>query len=212
MGLKWVFFDIDNTLFNSKELAEQARKNAIRAMIDAGLPAKSVNLAYRKLMKIVNKYSSNYPHHFNKLIEEYNVRKNKSQIVAAGVVAYHDTKFAYLKPFPDVVPTLLKLSKKYKLGIITNGRAVKQWDKLIRLGLQHFFDMVIISEEVGFKKPDLRIFEIAIKKAKCKPSEAVMIGDREDDMAAKEIGMKTINIKKLEKFDKVLKAVEKIGN
>jgi len=201
--MKWLFFDIDNTLFNSKELALRARQNAVEEMIDAGLPVKSVSDGYAKLRKIIDKTDSNASNHFNLLAEEYKVG-HKSHIVAAGVVAYHDTKFAYLKPFPDVVPTLLELRKKYHLGIITNGRAVKQWDKLIRLGVHHFFELVVISEEVGFEKPAKEIFESALKQAKCKASETVMIGDKESDFAAKNVGMKVIDVKKLENFSEIL--------
>ena len=194
MKIKYIFFDLDNTLFNSKELALQARKNAINAMIDAGLPADNVDSAYEKLRAIIDKEGANYSTHFNDLAVEYGVTENISHIVAAGVVAYHNTKFEYLKPFPDAESVLTELGKKYKFGIITNGRAVKQWDKLIRLGLHHFFEFVVISEEVGVSKPDKKMFERGLELAGCAPDEAVMVGDNEKDMAAKELGIKTISI------------------
>ena len=47
------------------------------------------------------------------------------------------------------------------------------------------------------KKPDLRIFRIALERADCKPEEAVMVGDRIDNdiIPANKIGMKTVWIR-----------------
>lgn len=53
-----MFFDIDDTLFDSTTLAKMARINAVKAMIEVGLPITSVARGYNLLMKIVNKYGS----------------------------------------------------------------------------------------------------------------------------------------------------------
>lgn len=210
MKIKWLFFDIDNTLFDTKGLALKARKNALKAMIKAGLSEKSIGTAYEKLEKIIKKFGSNYSKHFNELVKEYKVpAKDRTRIITAGIVAYHNTKFEHIKPLRGLVPTLKKLSRKgYKLGIITNGIAVKQWEKLIRLGVQDFFKVVVISEEVGFEKPSKEIFEKALKLAKCKAGEAVMIGDKNEDMVASKVGMKTIGIGGVEADYKIKKFEE----
>ena len=56
---------------------------------------------------------------------------------------------------------------------------------------------MIASAEEGVAKPDPRLFEIALERASCLPSQAVMIGDRIDNdiIPAKRLGMKTIWIK-----------------
>jgi len=191
-----VFFDIDDTLYDSTKLTTTARRNSIRAMIDAGLKGDEDEI-FEILQKIIKKYGSNYPKHYDELLKELGFPWNP-KIIAAGVVAYEHTKAGFLKPFPGVVPTLLKLKNKYKLGVISNGLAVKQWEKLVALGLHHFFEVVVTSQEVGYEKPQKEIFEIAIKKLKLKPEQCVMVGDRLDiDIAgAKLAGMKTIRIKK----------------
>jgi len=190
MKVKWIFFDLDDTLFNSKELALRARKNAIKAMMEAGLDADEDD-AYSRLMLIIKKRGANYDRHYDELLEQY--RQKDYRYIAAGVVAYHDTKRAYLHPFPEVVPTLLELGGRYKLGVISNGSGMKQWEKLVRLGLQHFFDRVVISEVVGAEKPDKAIFEEALRGAGCRAKEAVMVGDKDSDISpAKELGMATV--------------------
>lgn len=207
--INWIFFDIDNTLFDSHSLAKNARKNAVRAMIRSGLKAKPA-AAFKKLMQIVKKYGSNYEGHFDKLTQSYRVPKEqRKRIVAAGIVEYHNTKFKLLKPFPKVKKTLRGLrAEGRRLGVITNGVAVKQWDKLIRLGLSNFFEIVVISEEVGSAKPAGKIFRAALKKAKCKAKEALMVGDSLIDKAAEKVGILAIIVKN-GNFGKVLNEIKK---
>ena len=62
--------------------------------------------------------------------------------------------------------------------LITNGFSEIQRSRLSASGIGHFFEDVIISEEVGVQKPDERIFQIACEKANCgDPKSALMIGD-----------------------------------
>jgi len=193
--IKALFFDIDDTLYDSTLQASLARKNAIKAMIEAGLDVNEEK-AMNSLQEIVKKFGSNYSYHFDELLKESGYDPNP-RIVAAGVVAYHTTKIAYLVPFPDTIPTLLRLRDlDYKLGIITDGISVKQWEKLIRLGLQHFFHSVIISSDVRREKPDPELFKIAVKNLGCKPEETLVVGDRldKDISGANKAGMVTVQI------------------
>ncbi|PKF77498.1 noncanonical pyrimidine nucleotidase, YjjG family [Vibrio sp. vnigr-6D03] len=82
------------------------------------------------------------------------------------------------KPLPFVVEALEKISKHARLGIITNGFTQLQSIRLERTGLSHFFDHVIISEEVGTAKPDVAIFNVAIEKMGFPDKKQVlMVGD-----------------------------------
>jgi putative hydrolase of the HAD superfamily len=64
-----------------------------------------------------------------------------------------------------------------KMALITNGSSEKQRAKIIRFGLSSFFEFCFIEEEVGFGKPDIRIFETALAKMGLKADEAWMVGD-----------------------------------
>ena len=70
-------------------------------------------------------------------------------------------------------------------------------ERLEKLGLLKHIDLVISSAEEGVAKPDLRIFQIALARADCKPEEAIMVGDRIDNdiIPANKIGMTTVWIK-----------------
>lgn len=79
--------------------------------------------------------------------------------------------------FPDAYEVLEYLHDKYALHIITNGFHEAQFVKLDGTGIRKFFQNIIISEHVGFKKPDVNIFYYAVDSAKTKADECMMIGD-----------------------------------
>lgn len=191
--VKAIFFDIDDTLYDTSGFAKLARKAALNMMIDAGLPLNS-NEAYNLLREIISQKGSNYDKHFN-LLTKTVFGEEKPLLIALGMINYHNVKFALLRPFPKTTSTLINLkSKGYSLGVISNGITIKQWEKLIRLGIHHFFDEVVTSDEVGFEKPHKRIFEVALNKIDCTPKQAVMIGNKfsEDIMGALNAGMSAI--------------------
>lgn len=92
---------------------------------------------------------------------------------------------------PHTREVLDYLSEKYTLHIITNGFAEVQGRKMKGSGIDHYFDRLVISEEVGFKKPDPRIFEHAVQVAGALKQESIMIGDNleVDVKGAKHFGM-----------------------
>ena len=100
------------------------------------------------------------------------------------------------KLYPDTKMILEILSKKYKLGVIAN-QSLGTKERLDNWNIGKYFDVVVASAEAGCEKPELKIFNLALEQAGCKPNEAIMIGDRLDNdiVPANEIGMYTIWIK-----------------
>jgi putative hydrolase of the HAD superfamily len=185
--IKAILFDIDNTLFPSNEFAELARRHAISFMIDAGLDV-DADKAYVKLQRIIKKYGPNYPQHFNALLKDFGMKPNP-KIVAAGIVAYHQTKTAIF-PFPDVPHTLIRLRDDgYILCAASQGVAIKQWDKLIRLGLHNILHEVFVTP-----KKSSKFYKSILKKLNMKPQEVIMVGDNvETDITpAREAGITAI--------------------
>ncbi|MNN62067.1 Pyrimidine 5'-nucleotidase YjjG [compost metagenome] len=72
---------------------------------------------------------------------------------------------------------LTELHGKYKLAIISNGNGEAQRSRLAAGGISHFFDTIIISDEVGYWKPDREIFDETLKRLNIKRTEALFIGD-----------------------------------
>ncbi|MDR4886034.1 HAD family hydrolase [Fredinandcohnia sp. QZ13] len=64
-----------------------------------------------------------------------------------------------------------------KVGIITNGSTQRQKAKIMNTHLNRCFDTIIISEEVGFSKPNEQIYELALHKLNVRPEEVLFVGD-----------------------------------
>ena len=171
--IKWVFFDIGSTLADEST----AYKNRIKRTI-ANTDV-SYNEFYQRMVEI-SKHNQNT---YNMVIEEYGLTKAPWN---------SDDEFVY----PEAENCLCELSEHYKIGIIAN-QSLGSEERLEKLGLLKYIDLVIASAEEGVAKPDLRIFQIALDRANCKPEKALMVGDRIDNdiVPANKIGMKTIWIK-----------------
>ena len=115
------------------------------------------------------------------------------------------------KLYPDTKMILEILSQKYKLGVIANQVAGTK-DRLDNWGIGKYFDVVVASAEAECANPDLKIFNLALEQAGCKPNEAVMIGDRLDNdiVPAKQLGMKTIWVRQgFAKYQSISNETEK---
>ncbi|WP_405022046.1 TIGR02253 family HAD-type hydrolase [Methanobrevibacter smithii] len=188
-----VFFDVDDTLLDTSTFAETARKAAIELMVDNGLPLDK-DEAYGVLKTIIRQKGSNYGKHFN-ILTEVVLGHEDPMLVALGMITYHNVKIALLRPFAETIDTLIYLkSQRYRLGVISNGITIKQWEKLVRLNVYSFFDEVITSEEVGAKKPDKLIYDVALRKMNGDPEKSIMIGNKfkEDALGAVNAGMSAI--------------------
>lgn len=171
--IKWIFFDIGSTLVDESV----AYKNRIERTIS------NTDVSYDEFYQRMVEISKHSQNAYNLVLTEYGLNK---------VTWNSDDEFVY----PEAENCLSELSKHYKIGIIANQNFGSQ-ERLDKLGLLKYIDLVIVSAEEGVAKPDLRIFEIALSKADCKAEESVMVGDRLDNdiVPANKIGMKTVWIK-----------------
>lgn len=98
---------------------------------------------------------------------------------------------------PDLIPTLALLrAHGVKLGIVSNTFVPGEvLDRHLRLaGLLEFFPVRIYSSEVGFRKPDKRIFELAMRQMNVDAAGTLFVGDivKTDIVGARRCGMTTI--------------------
>ncbi len=111
------------------------------------------------------------------------------------------------------------------LGMITNGKGKFQMDNIKALGIEKYFQTILISEWEGIKKPEPQIFLKALDKLNVLPSESIFVGDHpeKDVKAAQNVGMKGIwkkdyqwnNVKAdfiVENLTEIPLIVEKLGN
>ena len=171
--IKWIFFDIGSTLVDESAVYE----NRIKEITQGN------NIDRNEFVAKVIERAQTSPKPIVSAAEDYGV----------NVPAWrHDLEVLY----PDSKEVLQRLSQKYKIGIIANQDFGTE-QRLTDFNVHQYINLVIASAEEGVAKPDLRIFQIALDRADCKPEEAVMIGDRIDNdiIPANKIGMTTVWIK-----------------
>lgn len=170
---KAVIFDIDNTLVDRREAflrlcdylidtygndypydctKEELIEHLIK--IDAN--------GYGGIENVVPKLSSVWklPHTIDDFIKERNKVFGKLTV-----------------PYPETVEVLEALKGRYRLGVITNGFSGVQREKIVSIGIESYFDDIIVSGEEEFEKPDSRIFALSCEHLGVDPEEAVYIGD-----------------------------------
>ena len=96
---------------------------------------------------------------------------------------------------PCTKKLLTRIKERYKLGLVSNFTyAPVIYASLRKLGINQFFDAVVVSHENGWRKPHTKIFHDALGKLRIKAEEAVFIGDSplEDIKGAHAAGLKTV--------------------
>ena len=96
--------------------------------------------------------------------------------------------------YPDVEPILEGLKGNYKLGLLTNGASDLQREKLDGSKLQPYFDLVLISGDIGIRKPNPQIFTTVLDRLGVSGDAALMVGNsvESDIVGAKKVGMRTV--------------------
>ncbi len=119
----------------------------------------------------------------------------KDNLMAARVAELFPTYLlAATRPMDGVTNLLAALTRRFRLGIVTNGPADLQLGKLRAAGLAESFQVISVSGALGFGKPDPRIFTQTLQELELPPNEVVMIGDNpvNDIQGGLDAGLQTI--------------------
>ena len=177
--IKTLFFDVGYTLVNEDAVWKLRCKEQA-----ATAEAKKLGVTAEDIYHEIEKVTIEGLPQFRTVIERFKF---------SHMMPYHHE----LEMLYEDAPQVLKvLSEKYELGVIAN-QAEGLRERLQSFGLLQYFKYVISSWDVKVMKPDIRIFEHALKTANCQPQDAVMIGDRidNDTSPAQSLGMKAVWIK-----------------
>lgn len=179
-NVKWLFFDVGYTLIDESA----AHKKRINDCIKYQRRHYGKIFTYGQIYKEICRASADYREQFY------------GAMASLGIEEKTPYPKEFEKPFEDAETVLKTLSEKYSVGIIANQSAGAE-ERLKKYGLSKYINLCISSAEAGYAKPDSRIFELALNRAKCSAQDAVMIGDRLDNdiFPTKKMGMKTVHIK-----------------
>ncbi|MDD3745123.1 MAG: HAD family hydrolase [Anaerostipes sp.] len=139
--------------------------------------------------------------------DRYFILRTQKALETAGIHISDDEAMDFKKKYrdyqkeismTDTMKEILDISKEkgWKLGIISNGMTIGQWEKIKTIGVLRWIskDMVIVSGDIKIAKPDIRIYEKAQEKFHISPEDTVYVGDtyKNDIVGAGEAGWKTI--------------------
>ena len=204
--IKCITFDLDDTLWAIEPVIIEAEQR-FYTWLKENYPIVAENfdiLSLRQLMKNTASDNPDIKHNLTKVrIRAYTYIKDLYKLSDDMPLKSFEYFMKYrnkVKLYDGAENMLIELKKKYIIGTITNGNA-----SLEKIGIKNFFDFEVKASDVGFMKPSPKIFEAAVKKSGCNPSEMVHIGDsyEKDIIGAKSINMNYIwlNHKKNEYLD-----------
>ncbi len=103
----------------------------------------------------------------------------------------------HLHLYHGVADTIRQLHQKYHLAIISDAQSAYALAELHAVGLSGYFDPIIISGDLGYRKPDPRLFSSALNAMKLDASEVVFVGNDmyRDVHGAQKLKMKTVFFK-----------------
>lgn len=102
-----------------------------------------------------------------------------------------------LQLYPGVADVLSQLRGQYPMAAVSDGQSAWAIPELHAMGILHYFKPVVVSGDLGFRKPDKRMFEAALTEMKLAPSEVLFIGNDmyRDIFGAHQLGIKTVFFK-----------------
>ncbi|WP_372756422.1 HAD family hydrolase [Mariniflexile sp.] len=182
-----VIFDLDDTLYNEVDYLESA---------------------YQEIANFLSIKINKAPHLiFTQMLNYYKLQLNVFDEIlklnGIGEISIQDLLKKYRYHIPNIKLTSnteRTLSwvkhKAYKVGLITDGRSIQQRNKLKALGLEGYFDDIIISEEFGTEKPNIQNFKF-FSDIYGNSYAYMYIGDntKKDFIAPNELGWYTVCLK-----------------
>ena len=184
-----IIFDMDDTILSDDEAAEKCWRGVCHEMANR-IPVEDPEELTSVLQEIRRWYWS-HPERIRR--GSMNLGRARLELLSMafdcyGIEddtlkadmsdAYQKLKSATVELIPGALDTLQALlDAGTRLGLITNGDAAGQRAKVVKAGLEPYFDSILIAGEFGAAKPDPRIFRRTLDNLKIPPSDAWMVGD-----------------------------------
>lgn len=203
--IKAVIFDFIGTLASVRNYSLEASKlKQYESIVKAGF-----NVSVEKFMEAYTKAHEKYRViRYEELVEVTNAiwisdalnclgfkTDAEDPRVKVAVNVFFEDYLNSLELNPCTKEMLTEVSKSYRLGLISNFTyAPVIHAGLRKLGIGQFFNAILVSEDVGWRKPNRRIFQEALARLGVAAHETVFVGDcpQEDIKGAADAGMRTV--------------------
>lgn len=177
---QWLLFDADNTLFDFDRSMQQALQDTLEA---TGV---TFDQSFHATYETINTQCwSDFEHgkiskaelrtwRFSLFFEAIRVELDADQF--ATEYLYLLSQMTFLIEGADVL--LESLHSEFRLGLVTNGLKEVQRPRLAKSGIQDYFEVIVVSDEIGHAKPHAGFFDYAFQEMRQPDkSEVMIIGD-----------------------------------
>jgi len=171
--IKAVIFDLDDTLISEKRYIESGYHHISRLL--SYRYGKEADALYHLLIRVFNESTQNV---FNRVLDKLGITYTRNDIM--DLVEEYRSHFPTVEFFDDVLPCLQDLKKnQIKVGVITDGYANAQLQKLKAVKAINYFDEIIVTDELGreYWKPHPKAFEMMTEKLNVEFNEMIYVGD-----------------------------------
>ncbi len=187
-----VLFDLDDTLFPQSVWLDGAWADVARRGGELGAPPVSFHEALRTIAADGTDRG--------RIIDRALACIGCADLpVAPLVAAFRHHTPARLPLYPGAMRALEELRARIPIGLVTDGDPAIQRSKLVGLGLDAAFDVIVFSDELGrdHRKPDPAPVLLALARLGVTPDRALLVGDRpaKDVAAARASGMRSIRVR-----------------
>lgn len=199
---KLAIFDLDNTLYDdiyAVRNAMEVLKYDLQIPDDISIDA-MFNIYYGDFSVLYQRYLAGEltayetkTERMRQFLEAFGVRPEQEELREIT------KRFDYLhilfgRPIPGARELLKIVNETIPVAIVTNHIGEIQKKKIDKIGITDFMDLLIPAYDVRIFKPQREIFELALKKFNCQPSEAVVVGDswKHDVLGALNAGIRPL--------------------
>ena len=203
MTIKAIFFDLGDTLVNNAILNDELAEINLQAFKEMGssISIDDVKSLFQLAKRIVNiRYSSPKKHnpklYLKEMFELEGIKQDKD-IIEKYSKMIREYRIDNSVLFDGTHELLSCLKKSFKLAIVSNSDNYTANKTIDKHDLRKYFDVVVISEDIGYEKNTGIPFENALHCLKLRPEEVIMIGDNEEEdiIPAKKLGMRVMQYK-----------------
>ena len=189
MAIKGILFDLYGTLIDieTDESREEIYRGIAHYLTYHGvyLHRWEVRDRYYQIMKQQKEIlGEEYPEIdveaiWNTFLEQEGIKKDHERRTLALILAqlYRGISRNRLQLYPGVKKVLDELRPVYRMALVSDAQPCYALPEIKAVGLDGYFDPVIISARYGFRKPDKRLFEKALDIMKLGSAEVICVGN-----------------------------------
>lgn len=178
--VRGLVFDLGGTVFSidHPRIASYLQEHGVA--LDEGWAARSERAGRVRLDRLVREGANGraqWRGFFEAFLEAAGAPADRVDSLFERLADFHRRQHLWNRPVPGVREALTALAHSgYRLGVVSNSDGRAEW-LLGTVGLAREFEFVVDSAEVGFDKPDARIFRLACERFGLAPEHCAYLGD-----------------------------------